>query len=201
VQAVSVVVAMALPPPEPPRRAAIPPVVAELDEAAVSPPRPTSTTMRVFAAGAVTGFGSHEQALAGLEWRHGTASVMMSFDHNMSSTIAVGPLAAIDLSRSDLQIAACARRGAFAGCPVLGAGVIGGSATGLLRERSVASQVVFAGVAAMWEHALSGRIALRAHIQADVLMTTTDLEVDHMSVWRSPRFDGAAGLGVIVQFP
>ena len=72
---------------------------------------------------------------------------------------------------------------------------------GLLRERSIASQVLFTGVAAMWEHALTQRIALRAHVQADVLLTTTDLQVDHMSVWRSPRIDGAAGLGIVVQFP
>jgi hypothetical protein len=201
VQAVSVVVVMVLPPAEPPRRAVTPTRVADVDDAAVSPPRPDGTTMRVFAAGAVTGFGSHEQGLAGLEWRHGWASVLISIDHDMSDRVAVGPLAAIELARSDLEVAACAHAGAVAACPVLGGGVISGSPTGLLRERSIASQVLFAGAMAMWEHAISERFAVRAHVQADVLLTTTDLQVDHMSVWRSPRFEGAAGLGIVVLFP
>jgi hypothetical protein len=201
VQAVSVVVAMVLPPPDPPRAAAPPPTL-ELDDPVVVAPAPVARTeLRIFAAGAVTGSGSHEQVLAGMAWRHGWVSLQLAVDHDPASTIDVGPLAAIEMSRSDLQVAACGHDGAFAVCPVLGAGVISGNAIGLLRERSIASQVLFTGVAAMWEHALTQRIALRAHVQADVLLTTTDLQVDHMSVWRSPRIDGAAGLGIVVQFP
>jgi hypothetical protein len=199
VQAVSVVVAMVLPPPDPPHPEPPPPPVVEVDDPA--PASPTPTKLQIFAAGAATASGSHEQVLAAIEWRHGWASLQLAVDHDAASTVDVGPLAAIEISRSDLQVAACGNHGSFAVCPVLGAGVIGGNPTGLLRERSIASQVLFTGVAAMWEHALSQRIALRAHLQADVLLTTTDLQVDHMSVWRSPRFDGAAGLGIVVQFP
>jgi hypothetical protein len=199
VQAVSVVVAMVLPPPDPPHPEPPPPPVVEIDDPA-SPP-PARTQLSVFAAGAMTASGSHEQVLAGMAWRHGWASLQLAVDHDAASTIDVGPLAAIEISRSDLRVAACGHDGAFAVCPVLGGGVISGNAIGLLRERSIASQVLFTGVAAMWEHALSRRIALRAHVQADVLLTTTDLQVDHMSVWRSPRIDGAAGLGLVVQFP
>jgi hypothetical protein len=200
VQAVSVVVAMVLPP-EAPEREPLPPPVAELDDPVIAPAPETRTELRAFAAGAVTSSGSHEQVQAGIEFRHGWASLVLAVDHDPSATIDVGPLAAIELSRTDLQVAACAHERAFALCPVLGAGVISGRPTGLLRERSIASQVLFTGAAAMWEHALSPRIALRAHLQADVLLTTTDLQVDHMSVWRSPRIDGAAGLGIVVQFP
>jgi hypothetical protein len=199
VQAVSVVVAMVLPPPDPPHRESPPPPVVAVD--APTPTPPARTELRVFAAGAATASGSHEQVLAGIEFRQGWTSLWLAVDHDPAAMLDVGPLAALEISRSDLQVAACGHGGAFAVCPVLGGGVINSHPKGLLRERSVASQVLFTGVAATWEHALSGRIALRAHVQASVLLTTTDLQVDHMSVWRSPRIDGAAGLGIVVQFP
>lgn len=201
VEAASVVVAMVLPPPDSPRPHLIPKRVTDEDDAAVSPPRPDGTTMRIFAAGAATRFGSHEQAMVGLEWRHGRASVLLAVAHDMPSNIDVGLLSAIELARTDLEVAVCAHQGAFAACPVLGGGVINGSATGLLRERAVASQVMFAGAMATWEHAISRWFAVRAHVQADALLTTTDLQVDHMSVWHSSRFDLSAGLGIVVQFP
>ena len=199
VQAVSVVVAMVLPPPDPPHRDPPPPPVIEVDEPAPAPP--IRTELRVFAAGAATASGSHEQVLAGMEWRHGWASLQLAVDHDQAATIDVGPLAAIEMSRSDLQVAACAHDGAFAVCPVLGCGRdrrqcdrpvaraldrVAGAVHG--SRRDVGARAVAADRTA---RACPGRRA------AD----DDGPQVDHMSVWRSPRFDGAAGLGIVVQFP
>jgi len=52
-----------------------------------------------------------------------------------------------------------------------------------------------------WQHELTRRLALRAHVGADVLATTTRFDVDHMTVWESPRAEASAGIAILAHFP
>jgi hypothetical protein len=110
-------------------------------------------------------------------------------------------MASINVFRSQLSISPCLHIGSAAGCVVTSAGTIHGSAIGLTSARSAYTLLVAGGLRATWEHRLVGGVGLRLHLDADALLTTTQFDVDNMKVWVSPRFEGAAGIGVIARFP
>jgi len=107
----------------------------------------------------------------------------------------------IEVLRTELSISPCIHRGAFAVCGLASGGVIRGAANNLRDARTAYSPVLSAGARLVWEHAVSDRFALRLHVDAEGLLTTTRFDVDQMVVWTTPRFEAAAGVGVLAHFP
>ena len=58
-----------------------------------------------------------------------------------------------------------------------------------------------AGLRIAWERPVTGRIAIRAHLDAAALLTTTRFDIDDMPVWTSPRVEVLAGLALLAHFP
>jgi hypothetical protein len=91
----------------------------------------------------------------------------------------------------------CVHLGIFAGCGLLGGGIlIGYGQRFVVDERQVLPWFV-AGARAGLEIPLARRVALRLHADLVGHLVQAVLTIDHMEAWRSPPVSGAFGLAVV----
>jgi len=100
-----------------------------------------------------------------------------------------------------VTLAPCVHAGELAACATATVGVIRGTSEHLADAHDATSPLVAGGARIAWEHGLVGAVALRLHADLDVRLTTTHFDVDRMPVWTSSRFEGLAGIGLIVRIP
>ena len=202
VDAVALVVTMALPHDPPPRQEPDPEdqAPAELAET-IAPARAPTGSIAVLVGAAVTARDSLVQAFVGARWKRDARSITGIVRHDSGETLAVSQMGLVEIGRTDVVVSPCLLAGALAGCVVAGIGVISGSGEHLEHARSAVSPAAFTGVAAEWRHPLGPWLALRAHVEADAMLTSTTLDVDEMPVWTSSRVQAQAGLGFLVRFP
>jgi hypothetical protein len=201
IESAALVIAMELPKASPaPPPSAEPEALPEPDEP-MAPPRPhRPLAIDVFAGAAATSSGSHEQVLVGTRWRRASHSIAVALRLAGDERIPLG-MGEVQVGRTDVALEPCAHVAGIGLCALAGAGVIQGAGDGLLRARSVVSPIAFLGATLAWEHALGARLAVRAHLAADVLLTQTELDVDDMPVWTSSRLEATGGLALLVHFP
>jgi hypothetical protein len=181
---------------------ALGPVRMEVDEApAVN--EPSHSRMDVYAAGAagIASTGADGQAIIGVSVRRNAASISAEIRGDAPQQFSAERMGNIDVARAQISLSPCMSFGPFAACAVAGAGTIHGFGAGLTSAREAYTPLLTAGLRMTWEQPLSSRIALRIHLDADALLTTTRFDVDNMTVWQSPRFEASAGLGVLAHFP
>ena len=212
VESVAIVIAMALhedvaPAPRviaPATRIDVPPrVVREttLETIAASPaPRRNDQLAVVLVGGSgMSSQGITAQLTAGVRWRRGDGSIGAEVRADSPDREHVG-LGQIDVSRAQVSIEPCLHRGPLAMCGLVSAGMFYGSSNGFAVTGGAYSPLLATGFRTSFERALTDRVALRAHVDADALITTTGYEIDYMETWRSPRFELSAGIGVLAQF-
>jgi hypothetical protein len=200
-EAPAVVVAQPVQAPAPPT-ITIEPVPAEVDVApAINAPSHSHTDVYAAGAAGITAAGADGQAIIGVRLRRSFASISAELRGDAPQQFSAERMGNIDVARAQISISPCAHFGAFATCAIAGAGTIHGSGAGLTSPREAYTPLLTAGLRMTWELALTRRIALRIHLDADALLTTTRFDVDDMNVWESPRFEASAGLGVLAHFP
>jgi hypothetical protein len=222
VKSVAVVIATALPDvqedseaatvvvDEPPRASTPAPVALTFDfepatDLDVTPvaSEPSVSQTDVFIAGAtgITSAGADGQAIIGIRVRRNAASVGAELRGDAPQQVSADRMGTIGIARAQISISPCMHFGAFATCVVAGVGTIHGAGTELTSAREAYTPLLTAGLRVTWEQPLTRRIALRIHLDADALLTTTQFDVDDMRVWQSQRFEASAGLGVLAHFP
>jgi hypothetical protein len=217
VKSVAIVIATALPDVQPTPT----PVAEPVQETAPTPPRivlepsptevdvapavivPSRSRTDVYAAGAagITSAGADGQAIIGVRIRRNAASISAELRGDAPQQFSANRMGTIDVARAQISLSPCMSFGPFAACAVAGAGTIHGSGAGLTSAREAYTPLLTAGLRMTWEQPLTRRIALRIHVDADALLTTTRFDVDNMTVWQSARFEASAGLGVLAHFP
>ena len=156
----------------------------------------------LFAAGAsgFTSGGVQGQVIVGIRVRRDVASLSAEIRADLPEEHDVERMSGISVFRTQVSLSPCLHFGSVAGCAVASAGTIHGSAVGLTSARSAYTPLLTGGLRMTWEHRLGPGVALRLHVDADALLTTSRFDVDNMQVWVSPRFEGAAGVGVLAHF-
>jgi hypothetical protein len=136
---------------------------------------------------------------AGIRYRRDSLSLSgeLQIDIPDRDALAVGR---VDVVRAELAIAPCRHFGPLAACAVAAAGGLRGAGVGLEQERAALAPVATFGARLAWEHEIGRRLAVLAHLDADVLATTTKLDVGAMPVWTSPRAEAVAGFGLAAHF-
>jgi hypothetical protein len=178
------------------------PATTDLDVAPVaSEPSVSQTDVLVAGATGITSVGADGQAILGIRVRRNAASVSAELRGDAPQQVSANRMGTIGIARAQISISPCMHFGAFATCVVAGAGTIHGSGTELTSAREAYTPLLTAGLRVTWEQPLTRRIALRIHLDADALLTTTQFDVDDMKVWQSQRFEASAGLGVLAHFP
>jgi hypothetical protein len=167
----------------------------------IGPPPPTEGWDAIVGgAGSVDTSRLGGRLALGARWRRGDRSLGAELRGDLPDdhTLAIGR---VDVYRADLAIVPCLHRGELAACGLATIGIWRGSGVGLATERAVFAPVAALGLRVAWEPAITRRLTLRAHIDADALVTTTRFDVDAMPVWASPRVEATAGLSLLARFP
>lgn len=166
-----------------------------------APGAPLAIDVLAGGAGGFTSQGVQAQLLVGARIRRAAGSLGIELRADVPRDYPVSPMASIAVFRTQLSVSPCVHAGSIAACAVASAGAIHGSGDGLVSARSAYLPLVAGGVRLAWEHPISARLAVRLHIDIDALLTTSRFDVDHMQVWASPRFEGGAGLGIVAHIP
>jgi hypothetical protein len=221
VSSVALAIAIALdglsveaPPPEPVAKAVAPPVVPEpapsaLPDAGPPPPaerpRASAPGLRGFATvGAQGALGTAPSLAAGVtigagvryEWLG--AALEGRYDLPASTTSANGGARAELVTVSLLP---CAHLGVFLGCARGSVGETIGEGADVPLTRSRAAPYVSVGARAGLELPVAGPVEVRGHLDLDVPLTRTTLQVNDAPVWSTPPLAAAAGLAGLVRFP
>ena len=112
----------------------------------------------------------------------------------------VADVAGVRIVRTELSLSPCIHRGTLAGCFAAGIGAIRGEGIGLRAPRTAIASVATTALRLTWERRLRGPVSIRAALEAHVLLTAAQFEIDYMPVWTSERFEGSGGLGLIARF-
>lgn len=210
VEAITVIAAMALPelvPPEP--RHAQPPTSLRTSHpelgivATTSPPalpRRTRVEALAAAAGGVTRHGFQQQLIMGARRRDQRRSVGIEARFSLPDEVAAAG-GGVDVWTLAASLSGCIHIGSVAGCALGSAGVIRGSGERLEVTSAAFSPLAALGARLTWEYGVSRSLSLRLHVDAEVNLTKTRFDVDHMPVWVSDRFSLWTGAGVIAHFP
>jgi hypothetical protein len=162
-------------------------------------PEPTRWDAVVDGATSVDTHGADAVIAAGVRYRRGSRSLTaeLAAYTPVRDDLSVGR---VDVLRAELELAPCQHLGALAACGVLAAGALRGSGIGLEQERAVVAPLVALGARLAWEQPLGRAWAVLAHVDGDVLVTTTRFDVDAMTVWTSPRVEVTGGLSLLARF-
>ncbi len=139
----------------------------------------------VTGAGAWSSHNWQQAVLVGVRWRDGDRSLDAELRLDAPDRQSVTTTGSVDVWTSAASVSPCLHRGAFAGCAIATLGVIEGAGSGLADTRRAFTPLVAGGVRLAWEHPLSDRFTLRLQLDAEAALTTTRLDVDHMTVWTS----------------
>jgi hypothetical protein len=168
----------------------------------VALPAARETAFDLYVAGG-SGFsakGLRGQLLIGTRARRGAGSLGVQLRADAPEERPVTELGRVRVLRSELSVSPCLHLGSIAGCGVASVGAFHGSGIGLHAARSAFAPLISTGLRVTWEHDLAGPVAVRAYIETEAVLTSTQFEVDYMPVWTSGRFEGSGGLGVIARF-
>ena len=166
---------------------------------APAPPRIGRWDALAGGAGSIDTGGLVERVALGARYRRGDRSIAAELRGDLPDEHALAS-GRVDVLRAELAIVPCLHRGAFAACGLAVAGLWRGSGIGLVTEQAAFAPELAVGARIAWETALTARLGLRAHLDADALVTTTRFDVDAMPVWTSPRVEATAGLSLIARF-
>ena len=151
-------------------------------------------------ASTVTSNGVHEQFLLGARLKRGRASLALQARVDAPEEVPVTATGAVTINQADVSLVPCAHWGSLASCALLSVGLLHGSGGTLHAARDVFTPYVSTGVRIGWEHFVTSRFAVRAHVDGRARLTATTFEVDYMPVWDSSRVEGSAGLGLVARF-
>ena len=108
---------------------------------------------------------------------------------------------AVTVARGGATLVGCRRRGALALCGTATAGWRRGRGEPLAVVGAATTPFAAAGARLAWDHDLTARIGLHAHLGAQVLATTNRFLVDDMAVWSTRRVEGRLGIAVVARLP
>jgi hypothetical protein len=134
----------------------------------------------------------------GVRWRWGNTSIASEIAGTPPYDVVQDH---VSVERASVAIAPCHHIGDFGVCGVLRVGLDRGVGTGLMGARSAVAPLAELGPRLAWEYGVTGFLSLQLAAEFDVAVTTAQFDVDNMEVWRSSRFAGLAGAGVIMRFP
>jgi hypothetical protein len=135
----------------------------------------------------------------GLRSRWSTLSIAGELAGELPTDIAMN--AGVSIVRASIALVPCKHVGAFAACAVARLGFDRGSGADLMRARSAYEPRAELGARLAWEQPVTEHLALQLRGELDLAATISQFDVDNAAVWRSNRFAGLAGVGVIVRFP
>jgi hypothetical protein len=171
------------------------------DSAEPGPERSASRVAAIAGAGAaISERGIAQQLMLGVEWARSPNSLELGLLADGTDTINLPVMGRIDVSRVQLSLAPCRHAGRIAACAVGTIGLFDGAGRDLTRARHGYSLLAAAGFRIAWMQRVTGRLALRFHVEADALLTTTVFKVDDMPVWKSPRFEASTGISLLANF-
>jgi hypothetical protein len=133
----------------------------------------------------------------GLRWRWSSASIAGELAGELPTDLAMG----VSIVRTSIALVPCKHVGAFAACAVARLGLDRGSGANLMNARSALEPRAELGARLAWEQPVTDHLALQLRVELDLAATISQFDVDNAAVWRSNRFAGLAGAGVIVRFP
>jgi hypothetical protein len=148
----------------------------------------------------VTGRGMNEQLLLGARLMRGRASVSLQARIDAPEEVRVSAIGTVTVTQADVSVGPCVHLSSFAGCGLASVGFVHGRGESLDAARSVTTPVLAVGLRIAWERFITNRLAVRVHLDSRAPLTRTSFEVDYMPVWESSRFEGSAGVGVLVRF-
>jgi hypothetical protein len=133
----------------------------------------------------------------GVRSRWGSVSIAGELEGELPTDLAMG----VSIVRTSAALVPCKHLGPFAACAVVRAGFDHGSGSGLMNARSAFEPRAEFGARLAWEQPVTEHLALQLRGELDLAATTSQFDVDNVAVWRSNRFAGLAGAGVVVRFP
>jgi hypothetical protein len=133
----------------------------------------------------------------GLRWRWSSVSIAGELEGELPTDLAMD----VSIVRASIALVPCKHLGAFAACAVARAGFDRGSGSNLMNARSAFEPRAELGARLAWEQPVTEHLALQLRGELDLAATISQFDVDNAAVWRSNRFAGLAGAGVIVRFP
>jgi hypothetical protein len=148
----------------------------------------------------VSSHGPRGLVLLGVRVRRNAASLSLQLRADAPEERAVTTHASIRVLRSELSLGPCWHRGAFAGCAALTLGALRGEGIGLRAAEIAYAPLAASALRVVWEQPLGAGISLRAALEAQVLATSAQFEVDFMPVWTSHRIEASGGLGLVARF-
>lgn len=151
-------------------------------------------------ASTVTNRGLNEQLLLGVRLRRGRSSLSLQARVDAPEDVRVTETGKIVVTHADVSVAPCVHITSFAGCALVGIGLLRGSGEALHSGRDAVTPVLATGLRIGWEHFLTSNLAVRVHVDGRALLTTTTFDVDYMPVWESSRLEGSAGVGLLARF-
>jgi hypothetical protein len=106
----------------------------------------------------------------------------------------------VSIERASIALAPCHHFGDVGACAVVRVGFDRGVGTGLMDARTAVVPLAELGPRLTWEHRLTDRFSGQLNAEVDLAVTTTQFDIDHVAVWRTSRFAGLAGAGVVLRF-
>lgn len=167
--------------------------------AALGPPRVERWDAIVGGAGNLDAAGVGGRLAIGARWRISALSIGAELRGALPEAHSL-EIGRIDIYRGELAVVPCLHRGELAACGLALAGLYRGSGIGLRSERVAVAPLVALGLRAAWEHDVTARLAVRAYLEADALVTITRFDVGAMTVWTSPRIEASLGISLLVRF-
>jgi hypothetical protein len=135
----------------------------------------------------------------GMRWQWDTISVSTELGGELPGGITTN--ADVSIVRTSAAFVPCKHVGPFSACGILRAGLDHGSGSNLMNGRSATELRSDVGARLAWEYPLTDHLAAQMRAEIDVATSASQFDVDQMAVWRSSRFAGLAGAGVVVRFP
>ncbi len=106
----------------------------------------------------------------------------------------------VSIERASIALAPCHHFGDLGACGVIRVGFDRGVGTGLMDARTTDAPLAEIGPRLTWEHRLTDLFSVQLDAELDLALTTTQFDIDHVAVWRTSRFAGLAGAGMVMRF-
>ena len=161
------------------------------------PDRPSNSDHAVLVTAGMSSSLGTSLAL-GVRWRWGATSIAGELAGTLPEAVAQSR---VSVERASTALVTCRHIAEVGVCGVLRVGFDRGVGSGLMDARSVVLPLVEIGPRLSWEYDITNAVALHVQAELDIDATTSQFDVDHVAVWRSSRFAGLAGAGVVVRFP
>lgn len=204
VDALGLVIAMALPEAERSVRTEPAPVRAEplavTAQLPIEPHRDVALEAYVSGGSSVSSHGPRGLILLGARVRRASSSLALQLRVDAPEERVVTTHASIRVLRSELSLGPCLHRGRFAGCAAVTVGALRGEGIGLRSAETAYAPLVAGALRLVWEQPLSARIGVRAALETQLLVTSAQFEVDYMPVWTSQQVEASGGLGLVARF-